>query len=151
MSKLSSISGTATAIRALLYIPEAFPSLEQVNIMEGDVAGTQEALPLISHIPTAYYLCLRLQDLNEWLQFKFPRRKVVEMAESLLKTITDLSMRGISSVDCRRHACCCGFTSQFEAVSYILTLGHRRERYSRFCQKDESCLPRFGDCPCGLV
>ncbi|SJL10310.1 uncharacterized protein ARMOST_13694 [Armillaria ostoyae] len=96
MSKLSIIIGTATAIRALLSTPEAFPSLERVNVMEGDVAGMQEALLLISHIPTVYHLRLYLQDLNEWLQFKFPHRRGVERAESLLKTITDLLMRGIS-------------------------------------------------------
>ncbi|KAK0484784.1 hypothetical protein IW261DRAFT_1591102 [Armillaria novae-zelandiae] len=36
--------------------------------------------------------------LEECLQFKFPRRRGVERAESLLKTITDLSMRGISHI-----------------------------------------------------
>ncbi|KAK0421782.1 hypothetical protein EV421DRAFT_1869933, partial [Armillaria borealis] len=93
---LSSINGTATAIRALLSTPETFPYLEQVGVTDGDVTGMQEALLLISHIPTAYHLCLCLQDLNEWLQFKFPRGRGVERAESLLKMITDLTMPGIS-------------------------------------------------------
>ncbi|KAK0221046.1 hypothetical protein EDD85DRAFT_271150 [Armillaria nabsnona] len=93
---LSSITGTAPAIRALLSTPEAFPSLERVDVTDGDVTGMQEALLSISHINTVHHLYLRLQDLNEWLQFKFPRGKGVERAEPLLKMITDLTIHEIS-------------------------------------------------------
>lgn len=89
---LSSIAGTATAIRALLSTPGAFPSLERVDIMDGDVTGKQEALLLISHIPSVHHLHLRLQDLSEWLRFKFPRGRGVKRAEELLKGITDFSI-----------------------------------------------------------
>ncbi|KAK0484785.1 hypothetical protein IW261DRAFT_1604995 [Armillaria novae-zelandiae] len=89
---LSSIAGTATAIRALLSTPGAFPSLEQVDIMDGDVTGKQEALLLISHIPSVHHLNLNLQDLNEWLQFKFPHGRRVKRAEELLRGITDFSI-----------------------------------------------------------
>ncbi len=98
---LSTITGTATAIRALLSTPESFPSLERVHVTDGDVTEMQEALPSISHIPTVHHLYLRLQDLNEWLQFKFPRGKGVERAEPLLKMITDLTIREIF----REHPC----------------------------------------------
>ncbi|KAK0221047.1 hypothetical protein EDD85DRAFT_271157 [Armillaria nabsnona] len=89
---LSSITGTATAIRALLSTPEAFPFLEGVDITDGDVTEMQEALLLISHIPTVHHLCLHLQDLNEWLRFKFRRGRGVKRAEELLKGITDFSI-----------------------------------------------------------
>ncbi|KAK0221022.1 hypothetical protein EDD85DRAFT_270217 [Armillaria nabsnona] len=89
---LSIITGTAAAIRTLLSTPGAFPSLEQVDITDGDVTGMQEALLLIPHIPTVHHLYLRLRDLNEWLEFKFRRGKGVKRAEELLKGITDFSI-----------------------------------------------------------
>ncbi|KAK0451720.1 hypothetical protein EV421DRAFT_2031460 [Armillaria borealis] len=89
---LSSITGTAAAIRAPLSTPGAFPSLERVDITDGDVTEMQEALRLISHIPTVHHLCLCLEDLNKWLQFKFPRGRGVKRAEELLKGITDFSI-----------------------------------------------------------
>ncbi len=89
---MSSITGTAAAIRTLLSTPGAFPSLEQVDVTDGDVAGMQEALLLISHIPTVHHLYLRLRDLNEWLEFKFRRGKGAKRAEELLKGITDFSI-----------------------------------------------------------
>ncbi|PBK66354.1 hypothetical protein ARMSODRAFT_960340 [Armillaria solidipes] len=89
---LSSITGTAAAIRALLSTPGAFPSLEQVDITDGDVTGMQEALLLISYIPTVHHLCLCLEDLDKWLRFKFRRGRGVKRAEELLKGITDFSI-----------------------------------------------------------
>ncbi|KAK0451698.1 hypothetical protein EV421DRAFT_1772538 [Armillaria borealis] len=89
---LSNITGTAAAIRALLSTPGAFPSLERVDITDGDVTEMQEALLLISHIPSVYHLRLCLQDLDKWLQFKFHRGRGVKRAEELLKGITDFSI-----------------------------------------------------------
>ncbi|PBK84723.1 hypothetical protein ARMGADRAFT_1018402 [Armillaria gallica] len=89
---LSSITGTAAAIRVLLSTPEAFPSLEWVDVTDGDVTGMQEALLVIYHIPTVHHLYLHLQDLNEWLRFKFRRGRGVKRAEELLKGIIDFSI-----------------------------------------------------------
>ncbi|KAK0451721.1 hypothetical protein EV421DRAFT_2031461 [Armillaria borealis] len=88
---LSSVTGTTTAIQWLLSTPKAFPSLERVDITDGDVTGMQEALFLISQIPTVHHLRLHLQDLNKWLQFKIPGKRL-KRAEELLTGITDFSI-----------------------------------------------------------
>ncbi|PBK66356.1 hypothetical protein ARMSODRAFT_1086837 [Armillaria solidipes] len=90
---LSSITGTATAIHWLLSSPKVFPFLERVDITDGDVTEMQDAVFQISHIPTVRHLRLHLEDLNEWLQFKFRRRRSdVKRAEELLTGITDFSI-----------------------------------------------------------
>ncbi len=88
---LSSITGTATAIQCLLSTPKAFPFLERADITDGEVTEMQHALFKISHILTVHHLHLHLQDLNEWLQFKIPGKRV-KRVEELLTRITDFSI-----------------------------------------------------------
>ncbi len=93
---LTRISGTATTLRALLSTAEVFPVLQSVTITGEDILGTQEALLLISQIPTVDRLSIRHKGLNaaEWLRFKFPRWRGLDVkrAEALLTGITDFSI-----------------------------------------------------------
>ncbi|PBK66272.1 hypothetical protein ARMSODRAFT_356252 [Armillaria solidipes] len=93
---LTCISGTAMTLRALLSTAEVFPVLQSVIITGEDTLGTQEALLLISQIPTVDRLSIRHKDLNaaDWLKFKFPRWRGLDVkrAEALLTGVTDFSI-----------------------------------------------------------
>ncbi|KAK0469227.1 uncharacterized protein EV420DRAFT_1493156 [Desarmillaria tabescens] len=97
---LTCISGTATTLHALLSNPEVFPVLQSVTVTGEDASGTQEALVLISHIPSVGRLSVTLKRLNaaEWLRFKFPRWRGwdAKRAEPLLTKITDFSITFIT-------------------------------------------------------
>ncbi|KAK0221071.1 hypothetical protein EDD85DRAFT_272822 [Armillaria nabsnona] len=97
---LACISGTTT-LRALLSAAEVFPVLRLVTISGEDTLGTQEALLLISQIPTVDRLRISLDGLNtEWLRSTFPRWRGmgVKRAESLLRGIADFrSVRRVLS------------------------------------------------------
>ncbi len=138
---LSSITGTAVAIRVLLSAPEAFPSLERVDVTDGDVTEMQEALLVISHIPTVHHLYLHLQDLNEWLRFKFRRGRGVKRAEALLKGITDFSIsldhqEVVRTIEIPIAAALIPNLERFHTTSRCSERGT-----TQFRQKDEKCLP----------
>ncbi|SJL07016.1 uncharacterized protein ARMOST_10359 [Armillaria ostoyae] len=94
---LTCISGTATTLRATLSAAEVFPVLQSVTITGEDTKlGIQEALLLISQIPTVDCLSIHHKGLNaaEWLRFKFPwwRGLGVTRAEALLTEIIDFTI-----------------------------------------------------------